>query len=109
MSAVRWIVIDGSLVRLSRRSASIQTFEDLQLLEETILRYVPAWEREQEGYRERGLAQFDLLSSIPTELRSRRVSARIDELERKVRGTERAPERGPIRHGRVTDSLRGDG
>ena len=57
--------------------------ENLKLLEAGILGFVPAWERSPDGYRFRGGAQFDLLSSIPSELRSQKVNARISELRRK--------------------------
>ena len=59
------------------------TLEDLHLLEETVLRYVPAWERSPAGRRSRGLGQLDLLSSIPQRRRSPKIRTRIGELERK--------------------------
>ncbi len=68
--------------------------ENLKLLEERILSYVPAWERSPDGYRSRGRMQFDLLSSIPSELRSQKVNARIAELRRKFRAPSEPP-RGP--------------
>ena len=61
------------------------TPEDLRLLEEAVLRYVPAWERSPDGRRSRGLGQLDLLSSIPRRRRSPKVKARIGELELKFR------------------------
>ena len=57
--------------------------DDLNLLEEAILRYVPEFETRVEGREFRGSTQFALLSAIPLELRSKRAHARFQELERK--------------------------
>ena len=56
---------------------------ELKLLEDAISRHVPEWERSPTGFRSRGRAEFDLLTSIPKGLRSRGADARIGELERK--------------------------
>ena len=52
-------------------------------LETAILQYIPPYERTSYGYKQRGQAQFALLSAIPEELRGRHVNARFKELERK--------------------------
>ena len=57
--------------------------DDLSLLEEAILHYVPQFEASVEGRRWRGSTQFALLSAIPRELRSKRAQTRFQELERK--------------------------
>lgn len=65
--------------------------DEMQRLEDTIMDYVPAWERDPYGYRSRGRAEFDLLSSIPDGRRSRRVLKRIGELERKFQAPSGEP------------------
>ena len=57
--------------------------ENRKRLEETILRYVPPYERSEQGYKSYGRARFDLLSAIPAELRSDRTRRRFEELKRK--------------------------
>ena len=58
---------------------------ELRRLEGAIMNYVPAWERRPEDRCYRGLAEFDLLSSIPDGLRSPRVVRRLGELKRKFK------------------------
>ena len=67
------------------------TDEHRQNLERAILQYVPEYERTSYGYKQRGQAQFALLSAIPEELRSRHVQARFDELKRKFDEPESEP------------------
>ncbi len=63
--------------------AGCASSEEMQRLEDAIMDYVPAWERDPAGYQTRGRAEFDLLSFIPDGRRSRRAIKRIGELERK--------------------------
>ncbi len=63
----------------------------LRRLEDAIMSYVPAWERTPKGRRSRGFGEFDLLSSIPAELRSRKVMRRLGELKRKFQEPTGAP------------------
>ena len=65
--------------------------DEMQRLEDAIMDYVPAWERDPSGYRSRGRAEFDLLSFIPDGRRSRRVIKRIGELERKFQAPSGEP------------------
>ena len=60
-------------------------------LERAILQYVPEFERTSYGYKQRGQAQFALLSAIPEGLRSGHVHARFDELQRKFDEPESEP------------------
>ena len=57
--------------------------DDLSLLEDAILHYVPQSEATVDATKWRGLTQFALLSAIPSELRSKRAEPRFQELERK--------------------------
>ena len=57
--------------------------DNLSLLEDAILRYVPRFEASAKGRRWRGSTQFALLSAIPKALRSARGQTRFQELERK--------------------------
>jgi hypothetical protein len=57
--------------------------EELAILESTILQYVAPWEKTQSGYKLHGLARFNLLASIASERRSRRVDVAFRELKRK--------------------------
>ena len=60
-------------------------------LESTVLAYVDPYEQTKEGIRQHGWAAFNLLASIPKELRSTRASARFGELERKFSRPSAAP------------------
>ena len=60
-------------------------------LESTVLAYVDPYEQTKEGIRQHGWAAFNLLASIPKELRSTRASARFGELERKFTQPSAAP------------------
>ena len=62
-------------------------------LEETILDYVPHYERTPDGYKLRGRACFALLSGIPAGLRSKNAQARYAELERKFGAPESPPQK----------------
>ncbi len=64
--------------------------ENRARLENTILDYVPHYERTSDGYKWRGHACFALLSGIPVKLRSKGAQARYAELERKF-GTPESP------------------
>ena len=66
--------------------------ENCTKLEKAILDYIPPWERTPEGYKRRGHACFNLLSSIPVELRSRNAQGRYMELERKFREPDSSPQ-----------------
>ena len=66
--------------------------ENCTKLEKAILDYIPPWERTPEGYKRRGHACFNLLSSIPVELRSRNAQSRYMELERKFREPDSSPQ-----------------
>ena len=67
------------------------TDENRKKLETAILQYVPTPERTSYGYRQRGRAEFTLLSAIPEDLRSSRANARFKELERKFGEPEGEP------------------
>ena len=67
--------------------------ENCTKLEKAILDYIPPWERTPEGYKQRGHACFNLLSSIPVELRSQNAQSRYMELERKFRAPDSSPRR----------------
>ena len=67
------------------------TDENRVKLETAILRFVPRYERTSYGYKQRGQAQFALLSAIPAQLRSRHVNTRFEELERKFDKPEGEP------------------
>ena len=67
------------------------TDENREKLETAILQYIPQYERTSYGYKQRGQAQFALLSAIPEEVRSRHVNARFKELERKFDEPEGEP------------------
>ena len=79
--------------------------EEMQRLEDAIMDYVPAWERDLSGYKFRGRAEFDLLSSIPDERRSRRVIKRIGELERKFHAPSGEPRGVRVRAGLVVSPI----
>ena len=66
--------------------------ENRAKLENTILDYTSPWESTPEGYKWRGRACFNLLSSIPVELRSRNAQGRYMELERKFREPDSSPQ-----------------
>lgn len=72
--------------------AECASSDELQRLEDAIMDYVPAWERDPSGLRSRGRAEFDLLSFIPDGRRSRRVIKRIGELERKFQAPSGEPQ-----------------
>ena len=59
------------------------TRENLDLLQDTILGYVPQSETSAEGKKVRGLSQFSLLSAVPEKLRNERTQKRLQELKRK--------------------------
>ena len=59
------------------------TVENRGRLEEVLLGYVCPYERTSAGYKRHGQSQFDLLSAIPSELRSVRANAYFEELKRK--------------------------
>ena len=59
------------------------TIENRQRLETVLLGYVHPYERTRSGYKQIGGSRFDLLSAIPSELRSARVNAHFKELTRK--------------------------
>ena len=67
--------------------------ENRARLENTILDYVPHYERTPDGYKSRGHACFALLSGIPVELRSKKAQARHAELERKFGVAESPPKK----------------
>ncbi len=69
--------------------------QDRVRIETAILDYVPAYERDKEGTKFRGLAQFDLLSAIPSSLRGANANRRFRELERKF-GKPRGEPRGIV-------------
>ncbi len=71
------------------------TAENRQKIEAAILDYVPDYECTRYGYKNYGLAQFELLSAITPELRSTRAQARFGELERKF-GTPPGGPRGIV-------------
>ena len=80
-----WIAI-----QLIEAIAPLCSDENRARLENTILDYVPHYERTPDGYKWRGHACFALLSGIPVELRSKKAQARYTELERKF-GTPESP------------------
>ena len=59
------------------------TVENRGRLEEVLLGYVCPYERTSAGYKRHGQSRFDLLSAIPSELRSVRANAHFQELKRK--------------------------
>ena len=70
-------------IQLIKAIVPLCSDENRARLENTILDYVPYYERTSKGYKFRGSACFALLSSIPLELRSKNTQARYAELERK--------------------------
>ena len=66
--------------------------ENRAKLENTIIDYTSPWENTPKGYKRRGRACFNLLSSIPVELRSRNAQSRYIELERKFREPDSSPQ-----------------
>ena len=76
--------------QLIKAIAPLCSDENRARLENTILDYVPHYERTSDGYRLRGHASFTLLSGIPAELRSKTARTRYAELERKF-GTPESP------------------
>ncbi len=81
-----WIAI-----QLIETIAPLCSDENRARLENTILDYVPHYERTPEGYKSRGRACFVLLSGIPVELRSKEAQARYAELERKFGAPDSPP------------------
>ena len=75
---LRWCAIEAIQAIFSHCSCDMR-----ERLESIILGYFPPFERSRSGYRWSGNAQFSLLSAIPVDLRSARVTARVAELERK--------------------------
>lgn len=67
-------------------------------LEQTILNYVPDYERRSDGYKSRGGASYCLLSGIPVRMRSEEIRGRFRELERKFGTLPMSPPR-PIESG----------
>ena len=82
------------------------TDENRQKIESVILGYVPLHERTKGGYKSYHFAQFELLSAIPLELRSVRVKARFDELERKFGASPSEPNQFTV--GRVESPIEQD-
>lgn len=70
-------------MQLIEAATSLCSVENRTKLEKAILDYTSPWERTPEGYKCRGHACFNLLSSIPVELRSKNAQGRYMELERK--------------------------
>ena len=70
--------------------------ENRAKLENTILDYTSPWERSPEGYKWRGRACFNLLSSIPVELRSKNAQGRYIELERKFGEPDSSPQESRV-------------
>lgn len=68
------------------------SIENRTKLEEAILDYTSPYERTPEGYKWRGDACFNLLSSIPVELRSKNAQDRYMELERKFGEPDSSPQ-----------------
>ena len=83
-----WIAI-----QLIEAIAPLCSDENRARLENTILDYVPHYERTPDGYKWRGHACFALLSGIPAELRSKNAQARYAELERKFEVPESPPQK----------------
>ena len=83
---LRWCAIEAIQAIFPHCSRDMR-----ERLESVILGYSPPFERSKNGYRWSGNAQFSLLSAIPVELRSARVSARVAELERKFGEPEGEP------------------
>ena len=83
-----WIAI-----QLIEAIAPLCSDENRARLEDTILDYVPHYERTPKGYQSRGRACFALLSGIPAELRSKNAQARYAELERKFEVPESPPQK----------------
>lgn len=65
--------------------------EDRARLEAIILKYVAPWEKSKRGYKYNGAARFNLLSAVPTALRSHSASKAYQELERKFRKADGEP------------------
>ena len=80
-------------IQLIKAIAPLCSDENCARLENTILDYVPHYERTPDGYKRRGRACFALLSGVPVELRSKKAQARYAELERKF-GIAESPPRG---------------
>ena len=83
-----WIAI-----QLIEAIAPLCSGENRAKLENTILDYVPHYERTPDGYKSRGRACFALLSGIPAGLRSKKAQACYAELERKFRVAESPPKK----------------
>ena len=83
-----WIAI-----QLIEAIAPLCSGENRAKLENTILDYVPHYERTPDGYKSRGRACFALLSGIPAGLRSKKAQACYEELERKFRAAESPPKK----------------
>ena len=79
--------------QLIKAVAPLCSDENRARLEDTILDYVPHYERTPDGYKLRGRACFALLSGIPIELRSKKAQARYAELERKFGAPESPPQK----------------
>ena len=80
-------------IQLIEAIAPLCSNENRARLENTILDYVPYYERTPKGYKSRGRACFALLSGIPIELRSENAQARYAELERKFGASESPPQK----------------
>ena len=72
---------------------SLCSDENRVMLERAILDYTPPYERTPDGYKLRGRARFNLLSGIPSDLRSHHAQARYMELERKFGAPVSPPKR----------------
>ena len=83
-----WIAI-----QLIEAIAPLCSGENRAKLENTILDYVPHYERTPDGYKSRGRACFALLSGIPAGLRSKKARACYEELERKFGAAESPPKK----------------
>ena len=89
-----------------RESCEHCTGENRKKLETAILQYAPPYERTTYGYKQRGRAEFTLLSAIPEDLRSPRANARFKELVRRFGEPEGEP--CGIRGGFVGPPIRED-
>ena len=78
-------------IQLIKAIAPLCSDENCARLENTILDYVPHYERTPDGYKWRGRACFALLSGVPVELRSKKAQARYAELERKFGAPDSPP------------------
>ena len=67
------------------------TAESRERLEVVILSYVHPHERTREGYKQFGCSRFNLLSAVPSELRSARANVHFEELKRKFGEPESEP------------------